>query len=306
MPMDTPPMEGRQVYMKRVFKKSMNRTYLILIFSAILYGSISTIAKSSLNTINPILLSSLIYLIIGIFLTAIVKIKKDIANVNKDAIKLIFLTSVCGAVIGPILFFYGLKLTNAFSSSLLNNAEFLFSILLAIFILKERPRRTAYIGIILIFTAVIILNLKINSIDFFQNNNFIGNILILSATLFWALDNNISKIILQKEIPIIKIIQIKSLIGGLISFAIVSISNISLAINISQIPSLIFLSLGGFAGSLFLFLKGMKEVGTIKSVMIFSTSSVFGVIFAFVFLKESIEPWKLILSLFMMMSGIYL
>ena len=278
----------------------------MLIFSAILYGSISTIAKTSLNTVNPILLSSLIYLIIGIFLTAIVKIKKDIANVNKDAIKLIFLTSVCGAVIGPILFFYGLKLTNASSSSLLINAEFLFSILLAIFILKERPRRTAYIGIILIFTAVIILNLKINSIDFFQNNNFIGNMLTLSATLFWALDNNISKIILQKEIPIIKIIQIKSLIGGLLSFAIVFISNISLAINISQIPSLIFLSLGGFAGSLFLFLKGMKEIGTIKSVMIFSTSSVFGVIFAFVFLKESIEPWKLILSLFMMMSGIYL
>jgi len=278
----------------------------MLIFSAILYGSISTIAKTSLNTVNPILLSSLIYLIIGIFLTAIVKIKKDIANVNKDVIKLIFLTSVCGAVIGPILFFYGLKLTNASSSSLLINAEFLFSILLAIILLKERPRRIAYIGIILIFTAVINLNLKINSIDFFLNNNFIGNILILSATLFWASDNNTSKIILQKEIPIIKIIQIKSLIGGLLSFAIVFISNISLAINISQIPSLIFLSLGGFAGSLFLFLKGMKEVGTIKSVMIFSTSSVFGVIFAFVFLKESIEPWKLILSLFMMMSGIYL
>jgi len=284
----------------------MNRTYLILIFSAILYGSISTIAKSSLNTINPILLSSLIYLIIGIFLTAIVKIKKDIANVNKDVIKLIFLTSVCGAVIGPILFFYGLKLTNASSSSLLINAEFLFSILLAIFILKERPRRTAYIGIILIFTAVIILNLKINSIDFFLNNNFIGNILILSATLFWALDNNISKIILQKEIPIIKIIQIKSLIGGLLSFAIVFISNISLAINISQIPSLIFLSLGGFAGSLFLFLKGMKEVGTIKSVMIFSTSSVFGVIFAFIFLKDNIELWRIFSCLLTMIPGIYL
>jgi len=278
----------------------------MLIFSAILYGSISTIAKTSLNTVNPILLSSLIYLIIGIFLTAIVKIKKDIANVNKDAIKLIFLTSVCGAVIGPILFFYGLKLTNASSSSLLINAEFLFSILLAIFILKERPRRTAYIGIILIFTAIIILNLKINSIDFFQNNNFIGNILILSVTLLWALDNNISKIILQKEIPIIKIIQIKSLIGGLLSFAIVFISNISLAINISQIPSLIFLSLGGFAGSLFLFLKGMKEVGTIKSVMIFATSSVFGVIFAFIFLKDNIELWRIFSCLLTMIPGIYL
>ena len=59
--------------------------------------------------------------------------------------------------------------------------------------------------------------------------------LIIGATIFWAIDNNISKIILQKETPIIKIIQIKSLIGQLLSFAIVLITNVSFAINISQI-----------------------------------------------------------------------
>jgi drug/metabolite transporter (DMT)-like permease len=280
----------------------------MLIFSAILYGSISAIAKPSLNTINPVLLSSLIYLIIGISLTIIVKItKKYIANVNRDSLKLIFLTSVCGAVIGPILFFYGLKLTDASIASLLINAEFLFSILFAIFLLKEKPGKTTYIGIIFIFIGLIILNIKIDIFDFFQNNdNFIGNMFIICATVFWALDNNISRVILKKETPIIKIIQIKSLIGSILSFVIVSISNISLTINIFQIPNLLFLSLGGFAGSLFLFLKGMKQIGTIKSVMIFSTSSIFGIIFALVFLKESMESWRLILSILTMMPGIYL
>jgi drug/metabolite transporter (DMT)-like permease len=280
----------------------------MLIFSAILYGSISTIAKPSLNTINPVLLSSLIYLIIGISLTIIVKItKKYIANVNRDSLKLIFLTSVCGAVIGPILFFYGLKLTDASIASLLINAEFLFSILFAIFLLKEKPGKTTYIGIIFIFIGLIILNIKIDIFDFFQNNdNFIGNMFIICATVFWALDNNISRVILKKETPIIKIIQIKSLIGGILSFVLVSISNISLTINIFQIPNLLFLSLGGFAGSLFLFLKGMKQIGTIKSVMIFSTSSIFGIIFALIFLKESMESWRLILSILTMMPGIYL
>jgi drug/metabolite transporter (DMT)-like permease len=280
----------------------------MLIFSAILYGSISTIAKPSLNTINPVLLSSLIYLIIGISLTIIVKItKKYIANVNRDSLKLIFLTSVCGAVIGPILFFYGLKLTDASIASLLINAEFLFSILFAIFLLKEKPGKTTYIGIIFIFIGLIILNIKIDIFDFFQNNdNFIGNMFIICATVFWALDNNISRVILKKETPIIKIIQIKSLIGSILSFVIVSISNISLTINIFQIPNLLFLSLGGFAGSLFLFLKGMKQIGTIKSVMIFSTSSIFGIIFALIFLKESMESWRLILSILTMMPGIYL
>jgi drug/metabolite transporter (DMT)-like permease len=280
----------------------------MLIFSAILYGSISTIAKPSLNTINPVLLSSLIYLIIGISLTIIVKItKKYIANVNRDSLKLIFLTSVCGAVIGPILFFYGLKLTDASIASLLINAEFLFSILFAIFLLKEKPGKTTYIGIIFIFIGLIILNIKIDIFDFFQNNdNFIGNMFIICATVFWALDNNISRVILKKETPIIKIIQIKSLIGGILSFVLVSISNISLTINIFQIPNLLFLSLGGFAGSLFLFLKGMKQIGTIKSVMIFSTSSIFGIIFALIFLKESMESWRLILSILTMIPGIYL
>lgn len=206
----------------------------------------------------------------------------------------------------PYIVFYGLKLTNASFSSLLINAEFLFSILLAVFILKERPGKTAYIGIILIFAGLIILNFKIYDVAFFQNNSFIGNMLIINATFFWALDNNISKIILQREIPIIKIIQLKSLIGGLLSFSIVFISSISFTINIYQVPNLLFLSLGGFAGSLFLFLKGMKEIGTIKSVMIFSISSIFGVIFAFAFLKENIDAWRLILSTLIMISGIYL
>ena len=94
-------------------------------------------------------------MIIGIVLTLIIKITKDVGKVNLDSLKLIFITSICGAIIGPILFFYGLKLTNASISSLLLNAEFLFSIILAVFILKEKPQdRASYIGIALIFTLV--------------------------------------------------------------------------------------------------------------------------------------------------------
>lgn len=285
----------------------MKNAYLSLIISAILYGSVSTIAKPSLNSINPILLSSLIYLIIGIFLTAFIKISKDIVYTNKNrCLNLIFATSICGAVIGPILFFYGLKLTTASISSLLINAEFVFSIILAFIILKEKPNRLSYVGIALIFVALIVLNFKTDIPSISQNNDFIGNMLILTATAFWALDNNISKIILQKEIPVIKLIQLKSLFGGAISLLMAFLFGISFTVNIHQLPNLLLLSLGGFAGSLFLFLNGMKEIGAIKSVMIFSTSSIFGVIFAFLFLNEIVEKWKLILSVLMIIPGIYL
>ena len=267
----------------------MRNAYITLILSAILYGSISTMAKPRLNTINPILLSSIIYLVIGVSLTIIAKLKGNIANANGNKLKLIFIDSICGAVIGPVLFFYGLKLTNASVASILINAEFLFSILLAISILKERPGKIAYAGIVFIFIGLIILNAKTDNSDISQNNHFIGNMLIMGAAIFWALDNNISNVILKKGTPIIRIIQIKSLIGGAITLAIVFVSDIAFSINLYQIPNLLLLSLGGFAGSLFLFLKGMREVGTVKSVMIFSTSSVFGIIFALIFLKNT---WK--------------
>ena len=81
----------------------------------------------------------------------------------------------------------------------------------------------------------------------------------------------------------------------------------SFKIGIEQVPNLIILGLGGFAGSLFLFLRGMKQIGTIKSVMIFSTSSIFGVIFALLFLNEIYtEIWKLFLSSIVIVCGIFL
>jgi drug/metabolite transporter (DMT)-like permease len=283
----------------------MRSAYLTLILSAILYGSISIMAKPSLNTINPILLSSIIYLVIGVSLTIIAKLKRNISNVNGNNLKFIFIDSICGAVIGPILFFYGLKLTNASVASILINAEFLFTILFAISILKERPGKTVYAGIAFIFIGLIILNSKTDSSDIFQNSHFIGNMLIIGAAIFWALDNNISNVILKKGTPIIRLIQIKSLIGGAITMAVVFVSNIAISINLYQIPNLLLLSLGGFAGSLFLFLKGMREVGTVKSVMIFSTSPVFGIVFALIFLKEHIEIWKLLSSVVLVIVGIF-
>lgn len=288
----------------------MKNAYFSLVLAAVLYGSISTIAKPSLNSINPVLLSSLIYLIIGISLTAIIKIStKNIPSISKDLLKLILFTSVCGAVIGPILYFYGLKLTDASFASLLINTEFLFSILLAISILKEKPTRMVTMGVLLIFVGLIIVNMNsISEFSFFKNNNnsFVGNILIIGATVFWALDNNISNIILQKEIPVIRIIQLKSLFGGLLSLLIGFLFALPFTIGIYQIPSLLLLSLGGFAGSLFLFLNGMKKVGTIKSVMIFSTSSIFGIIFALIFLNEHVEMGIILSSLALMMIGIFL
>ncbi|WP_161486337.1 DMT family transporter [Candidatus Nitrosocosmicus hydrocola] len=285
----------------------MNKSYLYLGVAAVLYGSIATLAKPQLTNIHPILLSSSVYLIIGIVLTILTKLTNRPTQINRSELKYILIISIFGAVLGPILYFYGLMLTSASLASILINIEFVFSILLAMIILKEKPNKRGVIGILLIFTGLIIVNINYNNMNIYKGNTLLGNILIVIASLFWALDNNLSNIILKKGVSISKIIQLKSLIGGTISFCICIIFAIPLGSgDINQIPFLIALSLGGFACSLYLFLRGMKEIGTIKAVMIFSTSTIFGIIFALIFLNESSKDvHTLLVSSIFVIGGIY-
>jgi len=134
----------------------------------------------------------------------------------------------------------------------------------------------------------------------------IGNILIVGATLFWALDNNISKII-SKTIHIPKIIVLKSLIGGSLLFILTMfIFGIEeFKVNVFNIPYLVFAGSMGFGVSLFFFLNSLKRIGTVKTMLLFSTSSIFGMIFATIFLNENITIYQII-AVVVILSGCYL
>ena len=65
--------------------------FLYLGVAAALYGSIATLAKPQLLTIHPILLSSSIYLIIGIVLTILIKLTHQAPKINKSELKYILI-----------------------------------------------------------------------------------------------------------------------------------------------------------------------------------------------------------------------
>ena len=132
------------------------------------------------------------------------------------------------------------------------------------------------IGIIVVTTNLQFDRSSLSKVDY-------GDILIIGATILWAVDNNISKVITQ-HVHILKLIQLKSLIGGSMLFVFATlILNVPLVVIQSQIPYIILLGIVGFALSLYFFLYSLKMLGTIRTIIIFSTSSVFGLIFAFIF-----------------------
>jgi drug/metabolite transporter (DMT)-like permease len=129
-------------------------------------------------------------------------------------------------------------------------------------------------------------------------------LLIIGATLFWGLDNNISRI-LSHRIDITRIIQLKSFIGGFIILVLGLLLGIPVNINLTEIPYIFLLGILGFAVSLCFLLQGLSKIGTTNTMLILSLSSVFGLVLAAIILHEHISIFQIIAAV-IMLFGIYL
>ena len=288
--------------MSRISENHILLGYVSAIIAAILFGTVSTVAKPTLVTIHPILLASFVYLLASLVATPLIYKKKFSISLKDKG--LLVVIAISGAVIGPILFFVGLEESTASDSALLLNGEIIFSVFLAILLFREKLPTIGYLAVALVIAGVIIVTTNMEfSYSTFDVQN-VGNLFIIGATLFWALDNNLSKI-LSTRLDIARIVQLKSLIGGSVLLLLVFVLQIPINVELEHLPNILLLGVAGFGASIFFFLHSLKRIGTVKTIMIFSTSSVFGLIFASIFLQESISYFQLI-AIVVILSGIYL
>ena len=275
--------------------------YSCAIFAAAFFGSVSTVSKPVLATVNPVLLSSLVYIRSGLTFTPIAQ-KTERTKVSKKYYYLVLITATIGAAAAPIMFFTGLKLTTAADTALLSNGETVFSILFALLFFKEKLKRVGYGAVALILVGVFIVTTNFHFDSSLMQFNS-GNILVIAATVLWGLDNNISKII-TRHMHISRLVQLKSLIGGSISLLVVLLMGIPFNVQQTQIIPIVLVGVFGFAISLYLYLHSIKRIGVVKASSLLSLSAVFGLFFAIVLLHEHIGIYQLI-ALIIMVTGVY-
>lgn len=281
--------------------RNVHLGYIFAILAAIMFGSVSTLAKPLVSTVNPLLLAAIIYLISAATLTPLAH-KQKFPSAKKNYL-LIIAISLSGAVIAPSLFFIGLKHASASDAALIANGETFFSVLLAIVFFKERLGKIGYIATTLILAGLIIVTTDMNFSDFTLEQIHYPDWLLILSMFFWGIDNNLSRILAEK-VNVAKIAQIKSTIGGAIMF-VIAVFGVSINIETSQIMPILALGTIGFAASLYFFMQSLKRINTVRTVLIFSMSSVFGLVAASVFLREQIS-WYQVMAAGIMILGIYL
>ncbi|QLH11947.1 EamA/RhaT family transporter [Nitrosarchaeum sp. AC2] len=277
--------------------------YVFAIGSAVAFGSVSVLAKPLVSSVDPILLASLVYIISAITLSPFAQKKKK--SLTKRDLLLVLSIALCGAVIAPSLYFVGLTHASASDAALIANGEVFFSVLLAVLFFREKLRVVGWIAIILVLSGMAIITTNLDFTTFTLQQIHYKDMLLIISMLFWGLDNNLSRYLAQK-MDVANIVQIKSAIGGgmLLVIALL-VFGVDVNLQTEQILPILVLGSVGFAASLFFFLQGLKRIGTVRTITIFSMSSVFGLVAASIFLAEQIS-WYQIIAAGIMILGIYL
>jgi drug/metabolite transporter (DMT)-like permease len=289
--------------------------YVSAIISAILFGVSSTLNKLALEDVNPTVVAGLIYFVAGVFLFVFrltplcskLLARLDTSETertitNKDY-RTLALVIICGSIFAPLLLLNGLNQTTAINTSLLLNAEALFTIVIAYVFLSERCARKEYIGIVMLLIGVVFVTTNGAFQSLTLTENLVGNLLIIGACFFWGIDNNLSKH-LSKKRDIVMVTGLKCFIGGSALLALSFLLGFSFSIPLSAIPYILIVGAFSIAFSILIFLFALRKIGSMRTGVIFSASSLFGAVLAFAVLREPFTIIQLVAGL-VMISGIY-
>lgn len=285
--------------------------YVFAIVSAALAGLIHSVSKpileySNVNTveINPLTLAAIIFIINGMFFTPIRKngeLQKRIGKRNY------FLLGIVGVVevLAISSYFFGLKESTAINASILANGEIIFSVLIALIVFREKlgKKELPYFSMIIIGASLIPIGYDLYQHELNFTDLIFGDLLLLLAGLLYAVDINICKHV-SGMINAKKITQVTSFAGGGFALFLILVFQIPFNISISHIPNIAVVGIFGTGFSTYFFIMALRSIGAIRTILLYSSTSVFGMVFATLLLHEVITLQN-VLSIVLVLGGIY-
>jgi len=267
------------------------RGYLAIILAAVLFGIWPTLSKLVLDAyVDPLAIAFLIQVIpAGALLPFVRRVRIERADW-----KLIALSGIVGAVVGPLIYFYGLRLTTASNAVFLSNSESLFTILLAYAFLRERATRREYLALGGIAIGAFLVTTQLRFGEVGLPEFVIGNAMLVAAATCWGGSNTMSAVLLRR-IPIVFLLEIQLLIGAAVFAGIVVFTGTSLDVPLAILPSLILLSLSAVGMFSVLFFYAFRTIGAMRTGAVLPSSALWGILVAlYVFPNETLSPVQIL------------
>ena len=291
-------------------KKSKNGYYFIIIAAA-LSALIHVISKPMLENsthsveINPIVMAFLIYFICGIFFTPLAKKTHSVSKFGKKDWMFMGIIGIT-EVAALITYFYGLSTSTAVNASIFSNSEIIFALVIAMLVFKEKLRIKECIPFTMIIIGMMVIPIGNGLIhnNFTLGNMVVGDLLIIFSGFLYAVDITLCKYV-GDRFDVKRVTQIVSFVCAAAAISVIALFQIPMDVDIAQLPGILVMSILGTGMSTLFFLVGLKLIGAVRTVLLYSTTSVFGVLFSGIILSEAITAMDIV-SLVLVLAGIFL
>jgi len=276
------------------------RGTLLILLTAIISGISVVINKFFVAAVDPLILAAVRALFIGIiFLFISLYFSKSEKKFNKVSWKYLVSIGIIGGGIAFWLFFSGLKLTTSGRAAFIHKTLPIYATLLAIIFLKEKITKKQLIAMVVMLAGLVLIELTNISSEM-----KIGDLLILSATVLWAIETTLSKkAMLEKESNWVVTFS-RMFFGALVLFAIIFLlgkTSLLLTLNSQQLLYI-------FISGVFLFFYvltfywGLKYINLSKASTILLLAPVISLGLGFIWLNEQIFVLQIIGSLLILIG----
>lgn len=283
--------------MKTVSKKGL----IFALLAASLYALNSPFSKLLLSGLSPTLLAGFLYVGAGVGILAVYLIKKavikqdDEVSLAKNDLKYVLLM-IALDIIAPILLMFGLNMTTAENTALLNNFEIVATAIIALVVFKEKISARLWVGILFITLACGLLSFE-------SLNGFVfsgGSILVILACVCWGIENNCTRKLSQKD-PL-QIVIVKGLCSGVGSLII----GFCIGERVNDLLLVLFtLILGFFAYglSIFFYVSAQRRLGAARTSAYYAIAPFIGVIISLIIFMQLPEYFFFIALAFMIVGA---
>ncbi|MGC9206350.1 EamA family transporter [Acidithiobacillus sp.] len=267
------------------------------IFSALLFGASTPLAKILLATVSPWMLAALLYLGSGLGLS-VYRLLRHSPRVHLSRTDTFWFGAsvLAGGIIAPVLFMFGLRGAAASNASLLLNAESVFTTLLAWWVFKENFDRRIAWGMFAIVLGMVLLSWPGAGTLQFHIQQLWPAAAIIAACFAWGVDNNLTRKVSLTDSSWIA--ANKGWIAGSVNLLLA----LWLGSAIPAIPDAIAAMILGFFAygvSLALFVVGLRHLGSARTGAYFSSAPFFGAILSVIILGTPVTPLLLIAAALM-------
>ncbi len=273
---------------------------LLALTSALIWGSTTILARVFLRTKGGLLLNILRLLISAPFYIFIL-LFYGFPPLTHLVLLIIILSSLAGFVLGDYFFFSAMKLMGVSRSVLIATMYPLWVIVFAHFLLGREITLLMILGVFLIITAVAIITLKKEEIEFHK----LGVIYAIIAQFLWALAV-VSIDWLLQDMPVLQVTGIRITTGAALILIV-------LPWEVGEIKRLnkkewLFVTLIAILGTViaqYTFTMAINLAGSSLAAPVAETSPILATVFAKIFLHEKVTS-RLFLAVLVMVAGVAL